>query len=115
MFFVRVFNHWIADKIRPGIIVITDGMVRETAHFFEYLVLGSLLFLGFFEPGRPRQTITNSIITGALYAISDEVHQYFVPGRHLRLIDLAVDSTGVVIGIFLFAMISGCLRRPISS
>ena len=44
------------------------------------------------------------LIAGAVslgYALSDELHQYFVPGRAFELIDLGVDGIGVVAALSL--------------
>ena len=38
----------------------------------------------------------------ALYACSDEFHQYFVPGRSCKLFDVCVDSTGAFFGALFF-------------
>lgn len=38
----------------------------------------------------------------ALYACSDELHQYFVPGRSCRFFDVCVDSAGAFCGALLF-------------
>ena len=38
----------------------------------------------------------------ALYACSDELHQYFVPGRSCRFFDVCVDSAGAFCGTLLF-------------
>ena len=32
------------------------------------------------------------------YAISDEVHQYFIPGREMAIRDVAIDFSGGVLG-----------------
>ena len=39
-----------------------------------------------------------SIAFTILYAVSDEVHQHFVPGRKGALFDVGVDSLGAVVG-----------------
>ena len=36
-----------------------------------------------------------------LYAISDEIHQYFVPGRSAEIRDVLIDVLGANIGILL--------------
>ena len=41
-----------------------------------------------------------SFTSSILYAISDEVHQYFVPGRFATLTDLIFDTLGIIIGLF---------------
>lgn len=38
----------------------------------------------------------------ALYACSDELHQYFVPGRSCKFFDVCVDSTGAFFGALFF-------------
>ena len=40
-----------------------------------------------------------SFSTSILYAISDEVHQYFVPGRFATLTDLIFDTLGIITGL----------------
>lgn len=39
-----------------------------------------------------------------LYAVTDEIHQYFVPGRSCRLFDVGVDSLGILFGALLFLL-----------
>ena len=39
---------------------------------------------------------------GSLYAISDEVHQSFVPGRLGSPVDVAIDAIGVAAGVVLW-------------
>ncbi len=40
-----------------------------------------------------------ALVTGVLYAVSDEVHQYFIPYRFFSAKDILIDSFGVVLGI----------------
>lgn len=49
-------------------------------------------------------SIYGSIILGVIYAVSDELHQLFVPGRAGRITDVMIDSLGLMTGI-LFAYI----------
>lgn len=39
-----------------------------------------------------------SFILVILYSASDEIHQYFVPGRYVSMIDLLCDGIGGMIG-----------------
>lgn len=39
---------------------------------------------------------------GSLYGVSDEIHQYFVPGRSSDWRDWVADTLGVLAGIFLY-------------
>ena len=46
-------------------------------------------------------TIWISWLTGTLYALSDEFHQRFVPGRSCSLRDVLIDSAGCLSGILI--------------
>ncbi|NUT56155.1 MAG: VanZ family protein [Thermoleophilia bacterium] len=72
-----------------------DLVLRKIAHACEFAVLGALL-LRALRDGRA------AFAGGVLYAISDEVHQLFVPGRHGAALDVAIDSVGVLVGLALW-------------
>lgn len=40
-----------------------------------------------------------AILVTAFYAASDELHQFFVPGRSCQLRDVLIDTAGVVAGV----------------
>ena len=46
-----------------------------------------------------------------LYAISDEIHQLFVPGRAGQVRDVLIDSSGSFLGIFLVMLFVRFLRK----
>ena len=85
--------------------------VRKCAHFTEYAVLGITVNLYLWMCYRMEMlsitlSIWNFIIRAeifcALYACSDEFHQYFVPGRSCKFFDVCVDSSGAFFGALLF-------------
>ena len=79
-------------------------IVRKLAHVFEYAVLGFLLCLAvesWFGPQKRKKHKWIAFAIGALYAVSDEVHQYFVPGRSCEVADVLIDSLGVFLGVLL--------------
>lgn len=80
-----------------------DDVVREMAHFTEYFILGitCCLALSSFHAGMRTRNIGLSIFC-VLYAVSDEIHQYFVPGRCFQLQDILVDSMGAITAIFIW-------------
>jgi len=69
-----------------------DLLLRKVAHLAEYAVLGALLLR---TVGIPVVALTISM----LYAVSDEVHQTFVTGRHGSPVDIVIDTAGLVIGL----------------
>ena len=79
-------------------------IVRKGAHFAEYALLGAAL-LGHVLAWRARRGLrrprTLAFGVGALYALSDELHQLFVPDRSGELTDVLLDSAGVALGVAL--------------
>ena len=77
---------------------LTIWLIRKTAHFGEYLLLG----LGL------RWALKSSAlawIIGAAYAVSDELHQLFVPGRSCEVLDVCIDAAGVLVGVLIMAFL----------
>jgi VanZ family protein len=50
--------------------------------------------------GRPvvLRTALLGIVFGVTYAVTDEIHQMFVPGRSADVVDLLADTAGVILG-----------------
>lgn len=81
-----------ADKI--------DHPVRKLAHVTEYAVLGLFIAGSYMDSGKKRRhAVGIPYIIGTFYAASDELHQVFVPGRSGQLTDIAIDSSGVLLGV----------------
>lgn len=81
-----------AEKIEHG--------VRKTAHVLEYALLGILIvqvFLSFQKTKGIHMVIY--FCMGVGYAVTDEMHQLFVPGRSGQIGDVMIDSTGVLLGV----------------
>jgi VanZ family protein len=38
------------------------------------------------------------------YAVTDEVHQHFVAGRHSSAVDVVIDAAGIALGILAFQL-----------
>lgn len=82
-----------------------DHITRKAAHFFIYLVLGFLTLNLTAYCQKIRHKVIISLIFCILYAISDELHQYFVPGRAALNKDVLIDSIGAAIGIYLYKLL----------
>ena len=87
---------------------IIDGfsfVVRKTAHFCEYALMGCLWYLWL----RNRKFAPLLALgASAAYSCTDEWHQSLVPGRSCELRDVLVDSSGAAAGI-LFAFVLLCV------
>jgi VanZ family protein len=86
--------------IQTGNIDGIDYFIRKNAHFFAYLFLGILTCLAVTKSLWQRPFFVAMIVC-VLYAISDECHQLFVPGRSGQLSDVILDSSGALLGIVL--------------
>jgi VanZ family protein len=72
-----------------------DTILRKGAHVTEYAVLGALLYRAL---GREPLALA----VGIAYAATDELHQYFVRGRHASQVDVAIDAVGLAAGMLLW-------------
>ncbi len=78
-------------------------LLKKTAHLIEYAILYLLTFHSFNpRPQRNNQQLTINnylypLIFTILYAVSDEIHQSFVSGRHGRAADILIDAAGALI------------------
>ena len=87
-------------------------LIRKGAHFTEYAVLAMLLANAFWRSAlSARLRWLLPVLISALYAITDEVHQYFVPGRACRLLDVGIDTCGAIFGICVLAALVALLRK----
>ncbi len=79
-----------------------DTLLKKSAHFLAYAVLARLYLraLGFY-PRRPVSPAGLALILAALYAVTDEFHQAFIPGRTPRLTDWLIDCAGAAMGLLL--------------
>lgn len=89
--------HYI-EKLHP--------IIRKLAHFSIYAVVGFSV-MGFMCTFNIRNMlkVIISFGVGVTYAISDEIHQYFIPDRGPSIIDVGIDSMGVLTGIFLLVIL----------
>ena len=78
-------------------ISVNSFLVRKLAHFFLFFLLEMLVYFSI-------KSIKYSFIFVSLYAILDEVHQYFVPGRSCELRDMIIDISGCVLAIILITL-----------
>ena len=83
----------------------TVVLVRKSAHFTLYFLLGLLVISFLKEFGLSRKSIIISIIVVLLYAVSDEIHQTFIPGRSGEVFDVLIDTIGGSLSTVLYYLI----------
>ena len=91
---------------------LTEDFVRTMAHFSEFACLSFFmnnLFVAYKEKLNPVVACTLSFF----YAITDEIHQIFVPGRACQFLDMMVDLAGIISGFIVYALIYILVRKTI--
>ena len=67
-----------------------------------YFILGILAFLLLQQLyGLEPKTIIYTIIFCIIYAITDEIHQLFVPDRSGEILDVIIDTTGAILSLII--------------
>jgi VanZ family protein len=101
---------------RSGLRLTEDAAVdkpfRIVAHLATFALLGGLILHAI--SGRRPPTLRaalGAVLLTLLYAISDELHQAFVPGRTGRVQDVGIDLVGAVIGVAVAAAVLSYLQE----
>lgn len=91
--------------------LLINFLVRKFAHFIEFAVLAVPVYL-FAESFRISEALSciYSVLFTSFYAISDEIHQYFVDGRSCQIDDILVDTAGGIFAVVIMHIIFSSLR-----
>ena len=78
-----------------------DFIIKKTAHVVEYAILFWLLFRAWTNKGAEvkQSVMIYGLILCFVYALSDEWHQTFVPGREGTLRDVGFDTIGMLLSL----------------
>lgn len=101
---------------RPRISITENSLyaflIFKTLHLIEYALLYFLLFRALYSLKGKNFTLGHkfllAFIVSALYGLSDEIHQAFVPTREGRLRDVFIDSGGALL---MYIYIKGSLTK----
>jgi len=89
-----------------------DHIVRKGAHITEFAMLAAALAWPLRKSGlKGYRLAVASIGLAAIYAMTDEFHQTFVPGRSGELKDVGIDTVGALIGYSIFSLIRRIGKR----
>jgi len=94
---------WLKPDISLDTIAQIHFLVRKIAHLTEYAILAILLMRALCERATSLwRGAAVVLIVAVLFALADEYHQSFVASRTSSLGDAAIDSAGVLLGIFIY-------------
>lgn len=105
-------SHWMANNIFgiPGDEF--HAILRSCAHFSIHFILAILMYAAaYYSYDNPRAFAT---MLGLLVAVSDELLQFYIPGRYPELIDIVVNSSGILLGVLISAAIAPKRSRPLT-
>jgi len=77
--------------------------VAHLSAFFAYGLCVQFAYKGIVNTPLKKKAILYTILISALFGASDEIHQYFVPGRTCDVFDFIADITGASISLFLIS------------
>jgi VanZ family protein len=96
------FLRWLDPQISFAMIAHINIVLRKLGHLAEYAILAALLWRALHVTLKSTATLligAIALITSALFAISDEIHQSFVPSRTPSQHDVLIDICGAIIGL----------------
>ncbi|MDP2044112.1 MAG: VanZ family protein [Candidatus Omnitrophota bacterium] len=120
---MKLFKLWIPVVVWAGVIfwfssipdlktgLECDFLLRKIAHISEYFILTFLLYRAFrdsFNMNAFRLFMYPAAFS-FLYAMSDEIHQYFVLNRNCSIQDVLIDGIGIIGFCILIRIKKGCL------
>ena len=89
------------EEVKKNIIEELQFITRKSAHFIGYMILGILASGLILYYGNINKKYLLAFLICVIYAISDEIHQLFVPGRAGQVRDVLIDSAGSLLGIII--------------
>lgn len=103
---VKIFATNIDKESLENVVEALQPFARKVAHFTLYTLGGIIIYNAYNTCLKKlNNKIPLALVTGMLYAITDEIHQYFVPGRSCRAFDVFIDSCGTFTGILICILI----------
>lgn len=97
-----LFIFLLSNRSFSGVEITFNG---NLFHPIEYLTLGLLLSWAWYPVSHRKGIVDYTmlvIVSGAFFAISDELHQSLVPGRTMDTVDILLDLSGLTIGFGFF-------------
>jgi len=103
-------------SLRPEFAAYANTVLRKAAHFAEYGLFSVLWYFALRPDGDPgirqwsRRPAWAAVLASSAFAVLDEFHQAFVPGRGASLFDVFIDSAGALFSILVLYRLA--CKRP---
>lgn len=102
---IRPLLLWLFPDISEETLSFLHFLVRKLAHLTEYAILGWLAARAFTTSSRSflrRRWFLSAALLVIIYALSDELHQRFVPARTGSIYDSLIDIVGGLTALTVF-------------
>jgi VanZ family protein len=95
-------------------VALIDLVVKKAGHMAEYAILAALAFWAARRGAlsAAKRAFLWALLVAASYAVTDEMHQYFVPGRDARLLDVGFDVLGACVGLLVISRVVQAAKGP---
>lgn len=100
----------LSESVKNEILSDCQFIVRKAAHFSVYAMLGVLSLIACRNSKFKLYGLVCAVIC-LLYAVSDEIHQYFVEGRSCELRDVLIDFSGSLVGILAISLVLLIIKK----
>ncbi len=106
--FIVPLLRWLDPSISAAAIATVHMTIRKLGHFTEYAILATLLWRAF----RGTFSFSTAVLglsaffAAALFAASDEFHQWFIPSRTASAHDVMIDCVGAFCAVAMCALLA---------
>ena len=117
--FLVPFLRWLDPQISFAAIAAIHFALRKLGHLTEYAIFAALLWralrCGTCLQAKMSILFLLAWLAAAIFAVTDEFHQSFVPSRTASPIDIMIDICGAMIGLIICMMFATQGRsRPLN-
>ncbi len=104
MSLIVLFSSQPGDRLGPDSVPL--DLLKKVGHCVEFGVL-AILYLYVMKGGRSARKAGSAVFLLSfflvvLFAITDEYHQSFTPGRHSSVVDVFIDSCGAIVFLSIY-------------
>ncbi len=101
-------------RVSAAAFALLQYLLRRGAHLTVYGIFAIFIYYSLAGESRPKWSLRRavaSVVIAAIYSLTDEYHQSFVPGRDGSLLDCGVDTLGAMLGTVVVYLSHGVLSR----
>lgn len=101
-----------SEKERDILIEKIQYPIRKLAHITEYAIFTLFTYIALFTDGINKSiSKISALFLAFLLAVSDELHQWFVPGRNGCIKDVFIDTLGALIILSIITLIQTVSKK----